>query len=92
MKRKYTLAEARDIAARLEVDFATSPFDLAQFHKGINVEAEHGQVDPATNVTGDDPILTGKIALTHLHEFADYYTRLHKMEAEARAAASRKAG
>jgi hypothetical protein len=34
-------------------------------------------------VTGDDPIVTGKIALAHLNEFADYYTRLKKMEAEA---------
>jgi hypothetical protein len=36
-----------------------------------------------TNVTGDDPVLTGKIALAHLNEFPDYYTRLDKMEEEA---------
>jgi hypothetical protein len=35
-------------------------------------------------VTGDDPILTGKIALAHLNEFADYYTRLEKMESKAK--------
>jgi hypothetical protein len=45
---------------------------------------EHGLVDPSTNVTGDDPILTGKIALAHLNEFADYYTRLEKMERKAK--------
>jgi len=39
--------------------------------------------DPATNVTNDDPLVTGKIALAHLNEFPDYYTRLEKMEAEA---------
>jgi hypothetical protein len=50
---------------------------------GLEVELEHGRRDPATNVTGDDPILTGKIALAHLNEFPDYYTRLGRMEAEA---------
>ena len=29
-----------------------------------------------TNVTDDDPIVTGKIALAHMKEFPDYYTRL----------------
>jgi hypothetical protein len=45
---------------------------------------EHGTVNQTTNVTGDDPLLTGKIALAHLTEFPDYYTRLAKMEAEAK--------
>ena len=36
-----------------------------------------------TDVTGNDPIITGKIALAHLNEYADYYTRLKKMEKEA---------
>ena len=38
----------------------------------------------ATNVTGDDPITTGKIALAHLNEFPDYYTRLEAMEGQAK--------
>lgn len=50
---------------------------------GLDVELEHGLNDPTTDVTGNDPILTGKIALAHLNEFADYYTRLQKMEREA---------
>jgi len=33
-------------------------------------ELEHGLHDPSTDVTGDDPIRTGKIALAHLNEFA----------------------
>ena len=41
-------------------------------------------VSPSTDVTGDDPILTGKIALAHLNEFADYYIRLEKMERKAK--------
>lgn len=38
--------------------------------------------DPITDVTGNDPILTGKIVLAHLNEYADYYTRLKQMERE----------
>ena len=52
----------------------------------MGVELEHGLHDPQTDVTGSDPIITGKIALAHLKEFPDYYTRLAKMEAEAEAA------
>jgi hypothetical protein len=44
---------------------------------------EHGKRDPLTDVTHDDEITTGKIALAHLNEFLDYYTRLNKMESEA---------
>ena len=51
---------------------------------GMDVELEHGLHDPSTDVTGDDPVVTGKIALAHLNEFADYYTRLERMEEEAK--------
>ena len=50
---------------------------------GVDWELEHGSHDPQTDVTGDDPILTGKIALAHMKEFPDYYERLERMEAEA---------
>ena len=49
----------------------------------MDVELEHGRHDPLTNVTDDDPVVTGKIALAHLHEFPDYYTRLELMEEQA---------
>jgi len=45
---------------------------------------EHGTVNKTTDVTNYDALLTGKIALAHLTEFPDYYTRLEKMEAEAK--------
>ena len=48
----------------------------------MNVELEHGRRDPLTDVTGDDPLVTAKIALAHLREMPDYYTRLSRMEAE----------
>lgn len=76
--------EATQVAALLRIDFAAVPFDLDQFHRGMSVELQHGTGDPDTNVTNDDLIATGKIALAHLNEIPDYYTRLAAMEAEAR--------
>ena len=77
-KKRFTIAEARQIGEALGVDW--TQFDVKQYRMGLDVELEHGVRDPATNVTNDDPMLTGKIALAHLKEFADYYTRLSKME------------
>jgi hypothetical protein len=79
--RKFSLEEARHIGQEIGVDF--SEFDLREFCDGLSVELEHGARDPQTNVTNDDLYLTGKIALAHLKEFPDYYTRLEKMEQEA---------
>ena len=76
--------DARRIGEQIGIDWATAPFDVDQFRRGMDVELEHGAHDPATDVTGNDPIVTGKIALAHLNEFADYYTRLEKMEEEAK--------
>jgi len=59
-------------------------FSVDQFCNGMNVELEHGFRDPETNVSDDDPLTTGKIALAHLKEFPDYYERLEKMEEEAK--------
>ncbi|MGB6363339.1 MAG: DUF5661 family protein, partial [Thermoanaerobaculia bacterium] len=56
---------------------------IDEFRMGLSVELEHGAHDPETDVTDDDLLLTGKIALAHLKEFPDYYTRLARMEAEA---------
>jgi hypothetical protein len=80
-KESFTTEEAKQIGESLGVDW--SEFDVEQFRMGMDVELEHGLVDPHTNVTNDDPTMTGKIALAHLNEFADYYTRLDKMEKEA---------
>jgi len=83
IKRSFTSEEARAIATELGIDFAALGFDLEQFRAGMDVELEHGHRDPETNVTGSDPIVTGKIALAHLKEFPDYYTRLEVLEREA---------
>ncbi len=80
-KKVFTAEQAEEIGAKLGIDW--SKWDVEQFRMGLDVELEHGTVSPSTNVTNDDPIMTGKIALAHLNEFADYYTRLEKMENEA---------
>jgi len=80
-KEHFTAAEARKIGEGLGIDW--SKFDIEQYRMGLEVELEHGKVDRHTNVTDDDPIMTGKIALAHLNELPDYYTRLDKMEKEA---------
>jgi hypothetical protein len=56
---------------------------LEEFRRGMDVELEHGTRDVDTNVTNDDPLTTGKIALAHLREFPDYYDRLEEMEKTA---------
>jgi Protein of unknown function (DUF5661) len=87
-KRSFTTDEARAIATQLGIDFGALDFgalgcDLEQFRMGLGVELEHGPRDPETDVSGNDPIVTGKIALAHLTEFPDYYTRLAVLEREA---------
>ncbi len=80
-KKHFTAEEAKKIGEQLGIDW--TEFDVEQFRMGMDVELEHGLIDPATNVTDDDPLMTGKIALAHLNEFGDYYTRLEIMEREA---------
>ena len=81
MKKQFTEEEARKIGEQLGIKW--DKFDVDQFKRGMNVELEHGLRDSETNVTNDDPLITGKIALAHLNEFPDYYDRLEKMEKEA---------
>lgn len=80
-KKSFSAEEAKKIGEQLRIDW--SKFDVEQFRMGMDVELEHGLREPHTNVTNDDPLMTGKIALAHLNEFPDYYTRLAKMEKEA---------
>ena len=80
-RQRTTTEEARRVGDEIGVDW--DRFELEQFRTGMDVEYEHGAHDPQTDVTGDDPILTGKIALAHMKEFPDYYERLERMEKEA---------
>ena len=81
MKKNFTIEEAKEIGEKLGIDW--TKFDIEQFRIGMGIELEHGTIDSNTNVSNDDILITGKIALAHLNEFPDYYTRLLKMEEEA---------
>ncbi|RDW19613.1 hypothetical protein CWR48_07795 [Oceanobacillus arenosus] len=83
--KSFSKEEAEAIALLLGIDFAKSKFDLNEFWMGVNTELEHGRISSETNVTNDNPIITGKIALAHLNEFPDYYKRLKLLEEEAKA-------
>ena len=80
-QKGFTAEEAKSIGEKLGIDW--SKFDVEQYRMGLEVELEHGLVSPETNVTDDDKLTTGKIALAHLKEVPDYYTRLKVMEKEA---------
>jgi len=81
--RKFTKAEAMGIGKKLGINWRV--VDIEEFRMGLAVELEHGLHDLETNVTDDDELVTGKIALAHLREFPDYYTRLEALEEEAEA-------
>lgn len=83
VKKVFTAEQAKEVGDQLGVKW--DKFDVEQFRMGLDVELEHGREMAGTDVTDDDPILTGKITLAHLNEFPDYYTRLYKMEEEAEA-------
>lgn len=81
VKNHFTMEEAKAIGDCIGIDW--NNFDLKQFRYGMDVELEHGSHDPQTDVTHNDPLMTGKIAFAHMKEFPDYYVRLKKMEEEA---------
>jgi hypothetical protein len=83
MKKSFTSEEAKEVGEKIGIDWNNCSWDIEQFRMGMDVELEHGKISSKTNITDDDPIMTGKIALAHLNEFADYYTRLAKLEKEA---------
>jgi len=80
-KKQFSFAEAKQIGDSLAIPW--DDFGVEQFRMGLNTELEHGRRDPATDVTSDDATVTGLIALAHLNEIPDYYTRLAVMESEA---------
>ena len=79
--KKFTMSEALDIAKKLNIDFVKVSFTPEEYLEGINIELEHGSVDPDTNVSNDDPLTTGKIALAHLNESPIYYNEDIGLEA-----------
>ena len=80
-EKQFNFDKTKQIGDALGMDW--DKVNIEQFQMGLEVELEHGTIDPNTNVTNDDFLLTGKIASAHLNEFTDYYMRLAKMEEEA---------
>ena len=78
-KKRFNTEEAKAIGEKLGINWAKSKFDIEQFRMGLDVELEHGTRTPKTNVTDDDPVMTGKITLIHLMEVSDYYTKLKQV-------------
>ena len=50
-------------------------FSLEEILDGINIELEHGNIEPKNNVINDNLIKTAKIALAHLNEYPNYYNK-----------------
>lgn len=75
--KKPTLKLLRQIVKSIGVH--RLPFDIRELQKGFMIEAEHGTVNPITNVTNDDPVLTTKIAMAHLFENPNYYKILSQV-------------
>lgn len=65
--------DALFIAGKLGVVFDKFSFD--DFFRGLNIETEHGWINPSTNVTNNDLEKTAKIVLAHLNEYPNYYNK-----------------
>jgi hypothetical protein len=79
-KKHFSSVEAKEISKKLKINWSKVRYKLEQFRHGMDIELEHGKIDKNTNVTNDNALMTGKIALAHLNEFPDYYNRLDKLE------------
>jgi len=75
------------VAKEVGLDF--DKIDRNEFKMGMGVELEHNRDNPGfprTNICKDDMIMVARIAIAHLAELPDYYTRLAKMEDEGKKA------
>ena len=75
----FKLKDIIKVADELNINF--TKFSLSDFITGINIELEHGLIDPKTNVTNNDLLTTAKIALAHLNEYPDYYNKNYGLPA-----------
>ena len=69
----YNLMDAKYASEVLNINF--NKFSIEDFLNGNNIELEHGLINPNTNVTNNDLILSAKIALAHLNEYPNYYNK-----------------
>lgn len=75
----FNLEDAYKAARILNINFEN--FTPEEFLDGINIELEHGTIDPKTNVTNDNLVITAKIALAHLNEHSNYYNPYYGLRA-----------
>jgi hypothetical protein len=80
MKQKITLNDAKKFVKMMGLNMNKYKFSINDLKKGMNVELEHGKTSKLTNVTNNDIMMTGKIALAHLLEGYNYYSLLDIME------------
>lgn len=79
---KVSKQHARQIGHKLGVNFQVYP--LENFQHAMQVELEHGfKCGSICNVTDNNLLKTGKIALAHILEYPDYYQRLEILEKQA---------
>jgi hypothetical protein len=76
--RKITKGQAMYIAKKLGIRFSKQKYTYKDWLVGMGIELEHGKVNKKTDVTHDNLLLTGKIALAHLNEKWNYYRLLTK--------------
>lgn len=69
----FNINDAVKISNKLNIKF--DRFNIKDFLTGLNIELEHGKINPKTNVTNDDLEMTAKIALAHLYEYPNYYNK-----------------
>jgi len=76
----FNLRDALKFLKMIRLDIKNLPFNINELVDGLNVELEHGSINSMTNITNDDLLLTGKIALAHLFEDPKYYTKIKIIE------------
>ncbi len=58
----FTLKDVLEVSNKLNIKF--DKFTKEELLTGMNIELEHGTINPETNVTNDNLILTTKIAFS----------------------------
>ena len=81
MKSKpRTLTKDRILKAAQEIGFNVNVLPYKTLKRAMQIELEHGLVDPRTNVTNNDLVATLKIVAAHLREGLEYYDLLIDLE------------
>jgi hypothetical protein len=79
-RKQISTDEAKRVGESLHIDW--EQVDLEEFRQGLMGNHKEGAIDPETGLTYEGVLLTGKVVLTHMEEFPDYFTRLAKLKAE----------